>query len=250
MKAIHQFSLFLICTWVSASASALSCVGLSDRFFVECNQGVCNVEFRAREVPSFGSWTRRLAVESVDSKTGTLIAGRIPNKYASRFIEVNLTHRYYGNPPKNDQELDRALQETDFRAPRISIKQLPSGTTLSAIRSDLESQAMSSKLESLTYWSVEIISVLFGVLVLYRSVTVFRKRLTGVNSGNLLTPIAFQVVVLMLAVACLLSPIWLILFGLLAPLSLLVFIFELSAYIRKRIRLANQRGVKAASSTQ
>jgi hypothetical protein len=236
MKVIRQRLLISYILWFSASANALSCVGLSDRFFIECNQGACAVEFRAREIPSLGSCSRQLVIESVDPRTSALILALVPDKYASRFLEVSLIHRYYGDHPSNATELDQSLKDASFRAPRVLIKELPSGTSLRDIRDVLESQAKNSKLESLWYWTVEITFLLLGLLVLYRSATVFHKRLLGANSGTLLAPIAFQLAIFVAAIACLSSSTWLIFFGLLAPLTLLVFIAELAVYIRQRLK--------------
>lgn len=234
VKVMHRIFVACLTLLLSASVNASSCTGLRDTFFVECKQEACSISFRAREISSFGICNRGLLIESVDVETSQLIISRIPDKKSSPFWEITLSHRFYGNQPQNANELRQALNENGFRASRFFFQQLPASTDLKLVRQDYETKAHTKKLELLRFWVFEIGILGVGLFILWKTARLFYKRLTGVQTGGLLIPIAIQCAIFVIALVLPFLPTSPEFFSIIAVLILLVWVCELSVYLRTR----------------
>lgn len=174
-KAVH-ISLALGFFALSASAWALSCFGVEDRFFARCSDGKCEIAFRARDIRAPGACVRRTVVEPVAADVAKVVldqflAGALPGAY-----ELTLVHRYYAEPPASASELQRAFAVEGQNAPRVIVKPLPEGADLAALHSDWSRRASNSHLKLLAYWVVNL--VLSGAVLhlLYRAIGWVRNR--------------------------------------------------------------------------
>jgi hypothetical protein len=222
--------------WLAAPAHALSCVGVSDRFFVKCSESQCAVTFRARDVPAPGACARRTLVESPTPETSSVVLNRVSNEVSSGMYEVTLVHRYYGKPPVSGEELAGAFNAHVLRAPRVTVRQLAADTNLDELRDEWTSSAHRSMLKLVGYWSIEVLLLAAGLFAVYRTTSNYRKRLRGVLPGRLATPVGVQVGLFVLAVLSLSDPMWPILIVFVVPILLVVWLYELTMYLILRFR--------------
>lgn len=242
IRRVFAVSLLAGLAAVSVPAQALSCVGVSDRFFVNCPVGSCQVVFRARDIAAPGACNRRTLVESVPPDVAVILLGRVSTQMASGEYEITLVHRYYGDPPVNGEELARAFGTHELRAPRLTIRQLTPGTNLEALREEWLGRARRSLIELVAYWAVELILLVAGLFGAYRTTVSFRARLLRQRAGSVAVPVAIQLGLFVLAVLSFGSFVAPVLVGLVAPVLLLIWLYELVAYVisRYRIKTANE----------
>ena len=221
---------------LSVPAHALSCVGVDDRFFVQCSNGSCAVKFRARDIPAPGACERRTVVEAVPVDVAEVLLRRVSNELGSGDYEVTLVHRYYADPPVNAEELTRALAAHELKAPRVRISRLSAGSSPDQLREDWTGQARWSLFRLFAYWTFELALLIGGLYVLYRTTSIFRQRLKLVRRVSLAGPIAFQVGLFVLAIFGLGSMSGPFLWSLVAPVILVIWLFEIGAYFWMRHR--------------
>lgn len=235
--------LFATGLWgLSVPTHALSCVGVDDRFFVQCSNGSCAVKFRARDIPVPGACARRTVVEDVPADVAEVLLRRVSNELGSGDYEVNLVHRYYAELPANAEELTRALAAHELKAPHVRVSRPAADSSLDQLREDWSGRARRSLLALFAYWAFELALLAGGMYVLYRTTSIFRQRLRLVRPASLAGPIAFQVGLFALAIFCLGSMTGPVLLSLVAPVIPIVWLFELGAYfwVRHRSRRANE----------
>lgn len=222
---------FLVLFAASSRVFALSCYGLEDRFFLECEARECQVAFRARDIATGGCGRRTLVGD-----TSTDVSAAIAKQYAGSLgpgkFEVKLTHRYYGSPPESGVELSRALAGGELRAPRSSVARLSEQTQMSQLRTDWDGRARSSLLSHIANWVLEIALLVLGLLATLRTMWTYRRRLTGQVPGRVLSPLAWQFGLFVLAALVLVSsPTGPFLVGLVAPILLLVWVWEAGMFV-------------------
>ncbi|MBI3100112.1 MAG: hypothetical protein HYY98_00930 [Burkholderiales bacterium] len=174
-KAAH-ISLALGFFTLSASAYALSCPGVEDRFFVRCSDGKCEIAFRARDIRAPGACVRRTVVEPVAADVVKVVldqclAGALPGAY-----ELTLVHRYYAEPPASASELQRAFAVEGQNAPKVMVKPLSEGTDLAALHSEWSRRASNSHLKLLAHWIVNLALSGAVLYLLYRAFGWLRNR--------------------------------------------------------------------------
>lgn len=205
------------------SASALSCVGVNDRFFLKCSEQQCEVSFRAREIPSYGACARRVVVEPVSPDTQKVLLTRI-GKVKPGLYEVTLVHRFYSEPPVNASDLASALNAHELRAPRLTVRDLAADTNLDALREQWESQTRKEFWALVGYWGIELLLLCAALYVTYKTTSTYRKRLRNAMHRQLFGPVLLQLCVFVVGVLSLGSPTWPALVGFIAPLLLLVWL--------------------------
>ena len=221
---------------VSLSAHALSCGGVVDRFFVQCANSHCSAAFRARDVTTPGACARRTVVEAVPADVAEVVLRRVSNELASGDYEITLLHRYYAELPVTAEELNRAFSALEHKAPRILVSRTAAGAGLDQLREDWTGRARRSVVELCAYWAIEFTLLAGGLYALYRTTTTFRQRLRDAPRRSVLGPVGLQVGLFVVAVLSLGAPTWPVLLGLVAPMVLGVFIFELGSYVWARRR--------------
>lgn len=223
------------------SASALSCAGVNDRFFLKCSEQQCGVSFRAREIPSYGACARRVVVEPVSPDTQKVLLTRI-GEVKPGVYEATLVHRFYSEPPVNASELASAFSAHELRAPRLEVQGLASETNLGALREQWESQSQKDFWALVGYWGIELVLLCAALYVTYKTASTYRKRLRNAMHRQLFGPVLLQLCVFAVGVLSLGSPTWPALIGFIAPLLLLVWLYELVAYLLQRFvrRPANE----------
>ncbi|PWF47600.1 hypothetical protein [Massilia glaciei] len=149
---------------------------------------------------------------------------------------MTLVHRYYSDPPVSAVELTRAFASHELSPPRLTIKPLVPGVSLEQLRKDWSGRARSSVIELVAYYAFEFILLAAGLYALYRTAAAYRRRLLSVSQEPLAGPIALQIAVFAFAVACLGSFSGPVFFGLLAPVVLVVWGYELAVYGLARYR--------------
>lgn len=222
---------------LSLSAHALSCLGVDDRFFAQCANGRCTVVFRARDIPVPGGCARRTVVEAVPAEVGDFVLRRVSNALVSGAYEITLTHRYYAKPPVSAAELDTAFSAHELKVPLVRVGRTASGASIDQLREDWTARARWSTVKLLAYWAIDFALLVGGLYALYRTSATFRQRLREVPRRSLARPIAVQLVLFVLAVLSLGSPTGPVLLGLVAPVILGAWVFELGSYIWVRYRL-------------
>lgn len=221
---------------LSASAHALSCIGVDDRFFAQCSNGNCEMVFRARDIPAPGACARRTVVVPVTSDTARAVLERASLNAPSGTYEVTLVHRYYSDPPVSAEELNQAFASHELKAPQVTVKALPTGTSLEQMRDEWSQRALNSLIGWLAYWAFELVLLGAALYTAFRATTAYRRRLQGVNPGPLTSPVALQIAVFGLAVACLGSFTGPVLIGLAAPAVVAVWVYQLGLYGWSRYR--------------
>jgi hypothetical protein len=166
----------------------------------------------------------------------------VSNELASGDYEITLVHRYYADPPVNAEELKSAFSAHELKAPLVRVSRPASGASLDQLREDWTTRARWSVVRLFAYWAIEFAFLSGGLYTLYRTTFTFRQRLRAVPRGSFAGPIALQVGLFGVAVLCLGSFTWPALLGLVAPIILGVWIFELGSYIwaRHRSRVAHE----------
>ncbi|MGE3347489.1 MAG: hypothetical protein AB7I35_08645 [Ramlibacter sp.] len=176
-------------------------------------------------------------VEAVPAEVADVVLRQVSNELASGNYEITLVHRYYAEPPVNAVELDRAFHAHGLKVPRVRVDRPASGASLDQLREDWTGRARWSVVELVAYWAIELALLVGGLYALYRSSSTFRQRLREAPRRSFAGPIAVQVGLFSVAVLSLGSPTWPVLLGLIAPVTLGVWAFELGAYIWVRYRL-------------
>ncbi len=215
------------------TASALSCVGVNDRFFLKCSEDRCEVSVRAREIPSFGACARRVVVESVAPDTQNVLLTRI-GRIKPGVYEVTLVHRFYSEPPVDASELAGAFNAPELRAPRLTVRDLASDTNFDALREQWETQSRKDDWALAGYWGIEISLLFVAFYVAYRTTSAYRKRLRTKMPRRFVGPVLLQLCVFAVGLLSLGSQTGPALVGLIAPVLLLVWLYELVAYLLHR----------------
>lgn len=215
------------------SASALSCVGVNDRFFLQCSEQRCEVAFRAREIPSFGACARRVVVETISPDTKNVLLARIGEIKPGAY-EVALIHRFYSEPPVNASDLAEAFNAHEFRAPRLAVRELSMDTNFDALREQWESRSRRDSWVLAGNWGIEILFLCAAIYVTYRTTSTYRKRLRTAIDRRLFGPVLLQFFVFFVGLLSLGSPSWPALVGFITPLLPLVWLYELVAYLLLR----------------
>lgn len=227
---IVAIAVLLLCGFSPSSVNALSCYGLNDRFFLRCNSLQCTAEFRAREIGTLGACARRVIVESPTADVQSAVLQRLGDSMPVGIYEVTFVHRYYGTPPVTGTEMVDAFSEHQLRAPRLAIKELDEGTNLEQLRREWVSQEHLGLARMVGFWTIELSVLGAGLAVACLSTFAYRRRLIGVQAGRLLGPIAVQIAVFLVAVASIGSFSVPALVGLVAPILLVIWLYEAIAY--------------------
>lgn len=181
-------------------------------------------------------------VEPVPLDATSVLLKRVSNEVSSGEYEVTLVHRYYGEPPVTAEELGRAIGAHELKAPRVTVRQLAAGTNLEALQDEWRSRSNRAMMELVAYWAIELVALAAGLVGLYRTTVAYRRGLRRVVSGSVAGPLALQFVLFVVAVLCLGSPTWPILVGVVAPVVVVVWVYELAMYLFARYRrtIANE----------
>lgn len=239
---LKQLALLGLLVLLPCTASALSCYGVSDKFFLKCSAEACETSFRAREIHRFGACTRRFVVEPVPVDTQSVILARIGEVKRPGVYEVTLVHRFYGEPPVNASDLSKAFNAEEFRAPRLTVQDLAPDTNLNELREQWVSRSVKESWALAGYWGIELLLLCAALFITYRTTSTYRKRLRNATHGRLIGPVLLQFCVFAFAVLSLGSPTWPVLVGLTAPLMLIILLYELALYLLQRFmrRTANE----------
>lgn len=238
LSAVHRIcaiALVVLCSLAPSSVRALSCYGLSDKFFFRCDAQQCTSEFRAREVGAAGACARRLIVESVPAGVQSVVLQRLDRPLLVGIYEITLVHRYYGTPPVTATELANAFDEQQFRAPRLSVKELDDGTNLDQLRKEWVSQERWGLVRMIGWWTIELLVLGAALTIAFLTARTYRRRLIGVQPGPLLVPILVQGAVFLVALASIGSFALPALVGLVAPVVLTIWLSEAVAYVWWRV---------------
>lgn len=238
LRAVHRIfaiALVVLCSLAPPSANALSCYGLSDKFFLRCDPQQCTSAFRAREVGAAGACARRVIVESVPGDVQSVVLRRLDRPLPVGIYEVTLVRRYYGTPPVTATELESAFDAQQFRAPRLSVKELDGGTSLDQLQQEWVSQQRWALARTIGWWTIELLILGAGLAAVYLTTRIYRRRLIDVQPGSLLVPISVQVAVFVVALASLGFFSLPALVGLVAPVVLIIWLYEAVAYVRWRV---------------
>jgi hypothetical protein len=231
---LRQLALLGLLTLLPFTASALSCYGINDKFFLKCSAEACEVSFRAREIHRFGACARRFVVESVPADTQSVILKRIGEVKRPGVYEVTVVHRFYGEPPVNASDLSKAFNAEEFRVPRLTVQDLAPDTNLSELREQWASRSLKESWTLAGYWGIELLLLCVALFVSYRTITAYRKRLRNATHGRLIGPVLLQLCIVVIGVLSLGSPTWPMLVGLIAPLMLIILLYELVSYLIQR----------------
>lgn len=231
--ALLGLLLFLPC-----SASALSCHGTSDKFFLKCSDQKCEVSFRAREIHSLGACARRFVVEPVPTDTESVILSRIGEVKRPGIYEVTLIHRFYGEPPVSASDLLKSFGAEKFRVPRLTMQDLAADTNLDELREQWVSRSLKEAWSTAGFWGLELLLLCTALFVTYRTTSTYRTRLRSTPRGRLIGPVLLQLCVFAVGVFSLGSQTGLVLVGLVAPLVLVILLYELASYVLQRFRRA------------
>ena len=145
--------------WLTTPAHALSCVGVSDRFYLQCSQQRCQISFRARDVPALGGCGRRTVVEDSSADVAAVLLSHVSAQMFSGAYEITLIHRYYSDPPVSSEELARAFGAHELRAPQVSVQRLAPQANLTNLRNEWESRSRNSMLALVGYWTLELLLI-------------------------------------------------------------------------------------------
>lgn len=230
---LRWFAILAVLFLSPLTASALSCVGVNDRFFLKCSEDRCDVSFRAREIPSFGACARRVVVESVAPDTQNVLLTRI-GRVKPGVYEATLVHRFYSEPPVTASELAGAFNAHELRAPRLTVHDLASDTNLDALREQWESQSRKDDWALAGYWGIELLLLFVALYVTYRTTSAYRNRLRTTMHRRFIGPVLLQFCVFFVGLLSLGSQTGPALVGLIAPVLLLVWLYELVAYLLQR----------------
>ena len=249
-------------------AVASSCAPRWERYFLTCNNGVCQGAFRVTQVDAFGACGRRAKVVDLDAEDSRLLMSWVseasPN--ANGIIELGFPQRYWFDSDNNPfgklaPSLDAALGDRHLApvggiaaaAPSIAVAQLneafgPRWLSRKSPDSSPEARAnerrqweatatrelWSTVLSHAAYW----LGFLFNLAALIWSIDLFFFRLHSKphdqRARKLLTPVAVQVAlgVANAAVAFVTFGFWL--GALLVPVVVVVLLAEAWASIRHR----------------
>lgn len=230
----------LVC--LSLSASALSCYGVSDKFFLKCSAQKCEISFRAREIHSLGPCARRFVVEPVPTDTESVILSRIGDVKRPGVYEVTLVHRFYGETLVGASDLLKSFGAEEFRAPRLTVQNLAPDTNLDELREKWASRSLKEAWSLAGFWGIELLLLCAALFVTYRTTSTYRTRLRSTPRERLIGPVLLQLGVFFVGVFSLGSQTWLVLVGLVAPLMLVILLYELASYVLLRFvrRTANE----------
>lgn len=231
---LRQLALLGLLVVLPCTASALSCYGVSDKFFMKCSAEACAVSFRAREIHRFGACTRRFVVESVPANTQSVILTKIGEVKRPGVYEVTLVHRFYGEPPVNASELSKAFSVGEFREPRLTVQELAPDTNLNELQEQWVSRSLKESWALAGYWAVELLLLCAALYVAYRATAAYRSRVHNPTHGRLIGPVLLQLSVAGIGVLSLSSPTLPMLVGLTAPLMLIILLHELLTYLIQR----------------
>lgn len=227
---LRQLALFGLILFLPFTASALSCYGVSDKFFLKCSEHKCEVSFRAREVHRLGACARRFVVEPVPADTQSVILARIGEVKRPGIYEVTLVHRFYGEPPVNAPDLSMAFNAEKFRAPRLTVQGLALDTNLDELREQWISRSSKESLALAGSWGIELLVLCTALFVTYRTTSIFHTRLRNATHERLIGPVLLQISVFSLGVLSMGSLTGPVLVGLIAPLILVILLYELASY--------------------
>lgn len=216
------------------AASALSCVDLNDKFLVKCSEHRCEASFRAREIPSFGACARRVVVEPVPVDTQDVILNQMGEAKRDGVYEVTIVHRFYSEPLVNASDLALAFIAHELKAPHLKVKTLASDTNLSVLREQWVARSRWDLLAVSAHWGVELLILCFAISVTYRTISAFHQRLRSASHARLRGLVLVQLGIFLIGFLSLGTPTSLVLVGLMAPAMLLVWLYELVAYLLHR----------------
>ncbi len=235
---LRRAALLGLLVFLSFAANALSCYGVSDKFFLKCSDQKCEVSFRAREIHSLGACARRFVVEPVPTDTEGVILSRIGEVKRPGIYEVTLVHRFYGEPPVSASDLLKSFGAEEFRVPRLTVQDLAPDTNLDELREQWVSRSLKEAWSLAGFWGIELLLFCAALFVTYRTTSIYRTRLRSTPRGRLIGPVLLQLCVFAVGVFSLGSQTWLVLVGLVAPLVLVILLYELASYLLQRFRRA------------
>lgn len=224
---------------------ALSCIGLNDHFYLKCTAGDCKGEFRAKEIHSAGACGRRTVVESLPDDYVRVLTNRVRQlseaEHKDGLVQVTLIHRFYGSLPATAEELALSFTKDEFRVPRIQVQKLDESVSISDVKNGWGDKAkkelMSTVLYQLADWGI-LISALILVLKTtanYRCSLLAHFQKEKVKP-SVCKPVVLQAGLFSIAAIFLLSMMDFILVGLVAPLILLLWIFEALMFLAYRLK--------------
>lgn len=232
---LRQLALLGLLVSLPCTASALSCRGVSDKFFLKCSAEACEVAFRAREIHGFGACARRFVVESVPTDTQSVILTRIGEIKRPGVYEVTLVHRFYGELPVDASDLSKAFESAKIRVPQLTVQNIASDTNLNELREQWVRRSWKESLVFAGYWGIELLLLCAALFVAYWTTSAYRKRLRNVKQGRLIGPVLLQLCVVAIGLISLAAPTWPVLVGLSTPLMLIILLYELVSYLTQRL---------------
>lgn len=235
---LRRAALLFLLAFLSFSASALSCHGVRDKFFLKCSDQKCEVSFRAREIHSLGACARRFVVEPVPTDTEGVILNRIGEVKRPGNYEVTLVHRFYGEPPVSASDLLQSFGAEELRVPRLTVQDLAPDTNLDELREQWVSRSLKEAWSLAGFWGIELLLLCAALFVTYRATSTYRTRLSSTPRKSLIGPVLLQLCIFAVGMFSLGSQTWLVLVGLVAPLVLVVLLYELALYLLHRFRRA------------
>ena len=233
-RILSRISIFGFLVFLSVAANALSCYPINDKFFLNCTTQKCEVVFRAREMHSFGPCARRLVVEEVPTDTESVILSKVGELKRPGIYEVTVVHRFYGQAPESAQQLSDSFHTDTFRMPRLTVKSLDGTTNLDVLHEQLERQSSIEYWKNIGYWAVELLILCVGIFITYWTTSLFRRRLRNPIYGRKIGPVLVQILAFAISMLALGLPIYLGLVGLLAPVLLIVLLYEGGCYLQQR----------------
>jgi hypothetical protein len=236
IKAVMARGLHALLLFMPLMANATSCVGVNDKFFLQCSEGQCQARFRAREVRSFGPCATRVVVEPVSAETQRVLLAHTDNLARPGFYEVTLIHRFYGPQPADATSLAEAFDAGQFRTPRVTVAQLATNTDFALLRAHWVAQERKDLALLTAAWAIEFSLLGAALFISYRTVLAFRRRLRTAGSGRLVGPLALQLAIFLAGMSAAASAFGPMLITLIMPVLLIVWLYELVAYVVNRFK--------------
>ncbi len=233
-RALSRISIFGLVAFLSFAANALSCYPINDKFFIDCTTQKCEAVFRAREIHSFGPCARRMLVEEVPPDTESVILSRVGELKRPGMYEVTVAHRFYGQAPVDANQLSEAFHADAFRMPRLTVQSLDVATHLDVLHEQLDRQSGEEFWKNIGYWVVELLLLCVGIVITYGTTSSFRKRLRNPVHGRKIVPVLLQVLAFAISMLTFGSPTSPILVGLVAPVLLVILLYEGACYLHQR----------------
>jgi hypothetical protein len=247
VQSSKSATLFVCLLLFHTSGFALSCTGLNDHFFISCVAGSCKGEFRAQEVHSGGACGRRSIIEPFPDNAIDILTDQMRRAVSTEamigIFQVTLTYRFYGKQPSSADDLKRAFDADDYDKPRIQVQKIENDFDIDKLRQEWESRANRELYRTVLYWTIEVISMLVALFLTYKSTALYRQRLlaylTKTESHlHVLGPLSLQVALFIVGMISLDSVTGLAMIKLIAPIILMIWIYEFIIYVLYRIKYA------------